>query len=75
MVTFRFTSIRRIVISIITIGYLFSSHYLNAGGLILQISAICLGLGLMTLLIASLASSSANKSYRGLFQEIMEYSS
>lgn len=75
MVTFRFTSIRRIVISIIAIGYLLSSHYLNAGGLILQISAIGLGLGLMTLLIASLASSSAIKSYRGLFQEIMEYSS
>lgn len=57
MLTFRFTPIRRIALAIVAIGFIFSSHYLITGGWLLQVLGIYLGLGLTTLLIASLASS------------------
>lgn len=72
MLAFKFTPIRRFILAIVAIGYLFSSHYLITGGLLLQILAICLGLGLTTLLITSLASSSVDESAGGLLQELME---
>lgn len=72
MLTFQFTPIRRIAITIVTIGYVFSSHYLIAGSLLLQILAICLALGLTTLLITALASSSVDASVGRLFQGLIE---
>ncbi|MCP5415915.1 MAG: hypothetical protein H6965_02365 [Chromatiaceae bacterium] len=72
MLMFKFTPISRIAITIVAIGYAFLSHYLIAGGLILQFLAICFGLGLTTLLIASLGSSSVDISVGALFQGLVE---
>lgn len=72
MLALKFTPFRRFALAIVAIGYLFSSHYLIAGSVLLQFLTLFFGLCLTTLLITSIASASVDTSVRGLLQEFMD---
>lgn len=57
MLNIQFTPVSRFALAILAAGFIFVSHYLAEGGLLLQLLAICVGVGLVTGLLACVTSA------------------